>query len=386
MSGTAWDGPRFRPPPAVVLLVPVILSLLVQVPAAIVIAIATDQGLALGAAEVAIAAIGPIALLAARRLPGPTVAVVAAAALADLLLGPDVGPPYVALAFAIVLAVARGALVWALVSVGIVWLAAILVAPFAGIVWPPPRIALTTAVLAVCFGVGWFARTRRQRAAAYREETARRRRDAEEAERLRVANELHDVLGHSLSLINVQAGVALHLLDRDPDHARGALEHIKAASRSALDEVRGVLGVLRSDAPDDAPLVPQQGLADIERLVDGVRSAGLDIALEDRLVADARGPVPWAVQAAAYRIVQEALTNVLRHAAASRAVVVLDREPGALTLTVDDDGRGAGDAEPGGGLLGMRGRAELLGGRVEVEAAPLGGMRVAARLPWSEDS
>lgn len=161
MSGTAWDGPRFRPPPAAVLLVPVILSLIVQVPAAIVIAITTAQPLGLGILQVAIAALGPAALLAARRLPGPTVAVVAAAALADLLLAPDIGPPYLAIAFAIILAVARGALVWALASVGTVWLAAILLAPLAGVSWSPPRIAGTTAALAVCFAVGWFARTRR---------------------------------------------------------------------------------------------------------------------------------------------------------------------------------------------------------------------------------
>ncbi len=110
MSGAAWDGPaeRFRPPPAVVLLLPVVLSLLAQVPAAVGIAIVTRQGLGPGIAQVVIAAAGPLALLASRRLPGPTVAFVSAAALADLLLAPDVGPPYVALAFAILSTVVRG--------------------------------------------------------------------------------------------------------------------------------------------------------------------------------------------------------------------------------------------------------------------------------------
>ncbi len=385
MSGTVWDWPRFRPPPAVVLLAPVVLSLLAQLPAAVVIAIANRQGVALGLVEVGLAAIGPLALLASRRFPGPTVAVVSAAALADLLIGPDIRPPYVAIAFAIALAVARGALPWALVSVGAVWFTAILVAPSLGIVWPPPRIALMTVGLALCFGVGWFARTRRQRTIAYREAAARRRREAEEAERLRVANELHDVLGHSLSLINVQAGVALHLLDRDPEHARGTLEHIKVASRSALDEVRGVLGVLRSDAADEAPLAPQQGLADLTRLVAGVRSAGLEVALEDPAGVQQQAP-PWAVQAAAYRIVQEALTNVLRHAGASRAVVTLAREPGELAIGIEDDGRGIGDAAPGGGLLSMRSRAELLGGRVDLGPAAGGGTRIGIRLPWPEAS
>jgi len=396
MSGAAWDGPaeRFHPPRLAVLLVPVILSLLVQVPVAIVIAIWTRPGPLLAIGEIAIAAFGPLALLASRRFPGPTVAVVSAAALADVLLGPDLGPPYVAIAFAIGLAVLRGALGWALISVGTAWLAAILLAPIIGLDWPPFRIVLTTLALAACFGIGWFARRRRDRAAAYREETIRRRRAAEEAERLRIANELHDVLGHSLSLINVQAGVALHLLDRDPSHARGALEHIKAASRSALDEVRGVLGVLRSDAPDDPPLVPQQGFADLDRLMAGVRSAGLDVILEDPaglVTASASTPIggsqpPWAVQLAAYRIVQEALTNVLRHASAKRAIVRIAREPGELVITVDDHGRGIGDAVPGGGVLSMQSRAELLGGAVEVGVAPAGGTRVTARLPWREES
>ena len=386
MSGTAWDGPRFRPPTGAVLLVPVILSLLAQVPAAVVIAFATKPGLLLGVAEIALAALGPLALLASRRFPGPTVAVVSVAALADLMFGPDVGPPYIALAFAIALAVARGALIWALISVGTVWLAAIFLAPLAGLAWPPPRIAITTAVLALCFGVGSFARSRRQRAQAYRESFARRRREAEEAERMRVAGELHDVLGHSLSLINVQAGVALHLLERDPGHVRDALEHIKSVSHSALQEVRGVLGVLRGEGSQDAPLAPQPGLAELDRLVEGVRSAGLDVVLDDRLPADSPERAPWAVQAATYRIVQEALTNALRHALATRVVVSLARMPGELRCTVDDDGRGVGAAAVGGGLLGMRSRAELLGGQVDVGPAPLGGTRVAARLPWVGES
>lgn len=182
----------------------------------------------------------------------------------------------------------------------------------------------------------------------------------------------------------MQAGVALHLLDRDPSHARGALEHIKAASRSALDEVRGVLGVLRSDAPDGVPLTPQQGLADLGRLVDGVRSAGLAVDIADRITGGPQPEPPWALQSAAYRIVQEALTNVLRHAGANRALVVLDAAPGALRITVDDDGVGVGDAPAGVGLLSMRGRAELLGGDLEVLPGPLGGTRVTARLPWGE--
>ena len=233
-DGRPWDerpadGPhrRSRPPAAVVLLVPVVISLLVQVPAAIGIAVWTDAGWAAGLGQVALALVGPLALLGARRFPGPTVAVVAAAALADLLLTPDLGPPYVALAFAIVLAVTRNAAVWAAISTVVAWSAAIVVGTSIGLAWHPFRVAFTTLALAACFGIGWFIRMRRARAAEFRTEALRRRQTAEERERVRIARELHDVIGHALSQINVQASVGLHLMDRDPEQARTALASVK---------------------------------------------------------------------------------------------------------------------------------------------------------------
>ncbi len=377
-----WDGPseRFRPPDAVVLLAPVLISLVVQVPAAIGIAVWSGAGWPSGLLAVALAAIGPVALLGSRRYPGPTVAVVALAASADLLLGPEAGPPYVALAFAIVLAVARGAVLWTVGTVGVAWLAALVLGPALGLSWHPFRIALTTLALAACFGIGSFVRVRRERAVAFQAELARRRQSAEQRERVRIARELHDVIGHALSQINVQASVGLHLMDRDTEQARTALGNIKETSKTALEEVRSVLGVIRSDG--DAPLAPQAELAELPRLVAGVRSPGFEAELVDRL-----DEVPGrAVQFATYRIAQEALTNVVRHSGATRAIVTVERLDDELLLTVDDDGRGADGAPDGGGILGMRERAALLGGSVTVEPSPRGGTRVTARLPWGATS
>lgn len=402
-GGPPWGGPpqwatqseleRRRPPAGFVLVAPVVISLLVQVPAAIGIALWQHVAWPLALLHLALAAAGPLALLGARRYPGPTVAAVSLAALADFLLAPDVGPPYVALLFAIVLAVARGAVIWAAVSVAAVWVAAVVTGAMFGITWSPLRIAFTTLVLGVCFGIGWFVRTRRARLAAYRAEALRRRESAEERERMRIARELHDVIGHALSQINVQASVGLHLMDRDAEQARSALAHIKETSRTALEEVRSVLGVIRDG---EAPLVPQAELAELPRLVRGLAAPGFTVHLDDRLAA----PPGRAVQFAAYRIAQEALTNVVRHAEAGRAEVVLERLDDELVVTVDDDGTGpgpmggelAGDpvtglgvaATEGRGILGMRERAALLGGAVEIGVSPLGGTRVTARLPWSD--
>ncbi len=369
------------------LLAPVVISLLVQVPAAIGIAVWTHVGWAAGLGQVALAIAGPLALLASRRFPGPTVAVVAALALADLLVTPDAGPPYLAFAFAIVLAVARGAVVWAAVSTVVAWVAAIWLGAVLGLSWHPFRIAATTLALAACFGIGWFVRVRRTRAAAYREQALRRRRSAEARERVRIARELHDVIGHALSQINVQASVGLHLMDRDPEQARTALSSIKETSKTALDEVRSVLGVIRDG---DAPLAPQAEIAELPRLLRGVGSPDFSAELIDRLDA-----VPGrAAQFAAYRIVQEALTNVVRHSGATRAVVELEHVGDELVVTIDDDGSGFGERadtdavdavdeeHTGTGILGMRERATLLGGTVDLETSDLGGVRVVAHLPW----
>ncbi|GAA3769269.1 hypothetical protein GCM10022240_22100 [Microbacterium kribbense] len=383
MPEQRWDesGPRWRPPPGVTLYAPVIVSLLVQVPATIGVSSwmhAAPRWLLLGTA---LATASALALLAARALPGPTVALVAALAAADLFVPPDAGPPFIALAFAIIGAVVRGALVWALSSVGAAWLVAVVASGMTGQLWHPFRIALVTLVLGLCFAVGAGIRTRADRAARHRAQFAERRRANEQEERTRIARELHDVLAHSLSQIAVQSGVGLHLFDRDPERAREALANIRGLSATGLDEVRGVLAILRGEGagPGTAPLTPQPQLADIAALVAARSGHGLAVALDDRL----DGHLPRSgIQTTAYRLVQEALTNVVRHSEATHAAVRLRREGADLLVTVDDDGIGIGGRPEGGGMRGMRERAALVHGTVRTIPGPAGGTRILARLPW----
>ncbi|KUL31989.1 sensor histidine kinase [Actinoplanes awajinensis] len=203
---------------------------------------------------------------------------------------------------------------------------------------------------------------------AWRERAEAAVRERETQERLRIARELHDVLAHQISLISVQAGAALHR--RDPDGAFEALEHIRAASKQALREFRTVLGVLRDDAP-------RVSLARLPELLAEVRAAGVDV----RLTGEPPRDLPAAVDAAAFRIVQESLSNVLRHAGARTVRIDIHEAGGRLALRVDDDGAGGVPAAPGNGLRGMRERVETLGGTVEAGRGPEGGFRVRAELP-----
>ena len=376
-EGPPWATRRAR------LIAPVVIAFLVQVPASVWGAVRLHHGAPGGQAalHVALAVAGPLALLGARRFPGPVVALVSACAALDVLTTPVFGPPYIALAFAIIGAVVRGAAVWAAASVATAWAIVLLVASFSGREWRPPVVVAATIGLAVCFGIGAFVRTRRARFAAMRAESARQRQSVEERERVRIARELHDVLGHALSQITVQAGVGLHLFDRDPEQARAALANVKESSKRALDEVRGVLGVLRDG---ETPLTPEAGLGELPGLVLGAAGPGFETTLDDRL----GGELPdRSTQLAAYRIVQEALTNVIRHSRARRAEVVLERSSERmLTVRVVDDGRGlsAPDTIDGGhrGILGMQERAALLGGSVTITDRPGGGVEVVAVLPW----
>jgi signal transduction histidine kinase len=247
----------------------------------------------------------------------------------------------------------------------------------------------TIALLAVATAAGDAARNRRayivevvRRAAEAErthEEEARRRVDEE---RLRIARELHDITAHSLSIVAVQSGVALHVLDSDPESARSALVAIRETSRSALQELRAMLGVLRSagEVGDGAPLAPTPGLARIEDLVQPLRDAGLHVEVTGPPPGD---PLPAMVDASAYRIVQEALTNVLRHAESANVRVTLSRDEGSLSLEVADDGAAGGGAltREGHGIAGMRERALALGGTFFAGPQPGRGWRVAATLP-----
>ena len=201
-------------------------------------------------------------------------------------------------------------------------------------------------------------------------------------ERLRIAREVHDVVGHGLATITLRAGVADRVADRDPDEVREALRAIRQVSRESLAELGALLGVLREG--EDAPAVrtPAPDLDALPRLVDGLREAGLEVDLQ----VDGNGAaVPEVVAAAGYRIVQEALTNVARHAGPNvRAHVRLSRRNGVVEVEVRDDGRDApATVRPGGGLTGMRERAASLGGAFEAGRAAEGGFRVWASLPMA---
>jgi signal transduction histidine kinase len=223
-------------------------------------------------------------------------------------------------------------------------------------------------------------RNRAELAERTREEEARRRVDEE---RLRIARELHDVVSHSIGVISVQAGVAAHLLERRPDKAGKALATIRQASDEALGELHAMLGVLRQPDGQDAPLTPEPGLAQLGALVAQAEGAGLQVAVA---VDDGLQRLPPALDLACYRIVQESLTNVVRHAHARHATVTVTAGD-ALVVTVDDDGAGA--AAPGSGtsngagqgIVGMRERARALGGTLEAGPRREGGFRVRASLP-----
>lgn len=227
---------------------------------------------------------------------------------------------------------------------------------------------------------------RAERAERTREEEARRR-VAEE--RLRIARDLHDVVAHHIALVNVQAGVAAHVMDKRPDQAKEALAHVRDASRSALNELRATVGLLRQSGDPEAPTEPAPGLAVLDDLVDTFRNAGLPVKVMVQLGTAAAVPLPAAVDLAAYRVIQEALTNVRKHAGpGAGAEVSVVRVGGSVEVTVLDDGGGAPDPSPeprdpggGHGLLGMRERAVALGGSCFAGPRFGGGYRVHAILP-----
>ncbi|NGN94909.1 sensor histidine kinase [Nocardioides sp. KC13] len=219
------------------------------------------------------------------------------------------------------------------------------------------------------------------------EARAQRQRRAVSDERLRMAADLHDGVGHGLAVIAMQAGAALHVLDRDPEAARRNLEAIRAESKESLDLLRRQLARLTDTEPGTEPAqrAPEHGLADLPALVERVRSGGLDVSL--RLEVDAASAE---AERAAYAVVQEGLTNVLRHAGASRAEVsVVSTTATEMVVTVRDDGRGSDmsskERRPGMGIVGMRSRVEALGGTLE--AGPeVRGFRLRASIPLSGSS
>jgi signal transduction histidine kinase len=212
-------------------------------------------------------------------------------------------------------------------------------------------------------------------------------------ERARIARELHDLVAHSMSIVAVQAGVGHYLIDRDPAQAKDALATIETTSRQALTEMRRMLGVLRVDTTDDpgadtSALEPQPGANDLSTLIAESADNGLDVDLV--IEPDGAMPdLPSGVALSAYRIVQEALTNVRKHAGPARVTVTVAHDAEQLDLTIDDDGRGISTLPAGGGgfgLVGMRERATFLGGELIAGPRPGGGFRVHATLPIREDT
>ncbi|WP_435843282.1 sensor histidine kinase [Streptomyces gardneri] len=344
--------------------------------------------------------LGAAALVLRHRWPVPVVFGVAAVTLAYLAAGYPYGPVFVLIAVACFAAVVQGHRIAAGCALGLLWAGHLLLSHWLYRWLPPagdgpapwgqelPAGAFAVAVLAA----SELVRVRREQWAQQRAERAAAERRRADEERLRIARELHDVLAHSISVINVQAGVGLALLDADPEQARTALTTIKAASKEALGEVRQVLDTLRT--PGDAPRAPAPGLARLPELVEQAAAAGLTVTVTTSGPPAAAGKagkaatgkaaaLPPGADLAAFRIVQEALTNVVRHSGSRTARVEIAHGPARLDLRVDDDGPATG-TEAGGsgnGLAGMRERAAALGGTIDAGVRPDGGFRVHAVLP-----
>ncbi|MEV2273080.1 sensor histidine kinase [Nonomuraea africana] len=324
--------------------------------------------------------VGPVAMLTTRRFPITSLAATLMATCAYVAVGYPYGPVFLSPIILLFQTVSQG-------RRKVAWIASALTAAYFLVysTWlvasPSPgswHILAIVAVMLLILAAGEMARYRREgRAEHARVAEEESRRQASE-ERLTMAQELHDVLAHNISLIHVQASTALHLIDDDPSQARSALTTIKAASKEVLGELRSVLNVLREGAPRS----PTAGL---DRLGDLVERSGLDVSLKQ---VGSR-PLPAQVERAAYRIVQESLTNAARHAPGSRVSVRLEYLPGELVITVGDTGPATpavlSEEGSGNGTPGMRERAAALGGTLV--AGPSGaGFKVEARLPLPEET
>ncbi len=340
----------------------------------------------LDALAIILVALGPVALVFAVRWPVPVLWFIAAVTLTYLLRGYPYGPVVFALVAAVVVVVMRGHR-WS------AWLAlAALIAlhfglrgPLVGTAMSWLQLVAVAAWALLVLVIAEFARTRRERLLAARRVRAETERRQAGEERLRLAQELHDVVAHHMSLINVQAGVALHVVDRHPEQAQTALAAIKDASKTALTEMRWLVDTLR-DESEAAPRGPASTLSALDELAERSRHTGL--AVEVTRTGSPR-ELSAGVELAAFRIVQESLTNVVRHAGAHRAQVRLDYRDDVLSVQVDDDGRGfdpAAVSGDGSGLRGMRERARALGGQLDIQRSPSGGTRVSATLPLDGDA
>ena len=333
----------------------------------------------LGPVEWALLVVGPLALVFRRRWPVAVLWVTFAATLTPS----GAWSANLSLIVAFFLAATGGhrRAAWVVIVIG--YLCSVWLAPLA---YGEPTGSLTRALALA----GWLAvlviatevvRLRRERTVEIRATRALDARRQASEERLQMARDLHDVIGHNISLINVQAGVGLDLMDTHPEQARAALAAIKAVSKDALDELRTMLAVLRQ-GDEDAHARPAPGLDRLDELIEATRTAGIRVTVQT--VGEARS-LPAAVDLAAYRIVQESLTNVARHAGPATATVRLTHGSDGLDIEVCDDGHSSdvngAHRGTGSGIVGMRERASALGGRLQAGPRPGGGFAVTAQLP-----
>ncbi|HWM05826.1 MAG TPA: sensor histidine kinase [Actinophytocola sp.] len=333
------------------------------------------------ALTVVLCLLGPVCLLYRRRYPLPTLAAVVAVTSAYLLLGFPPGPVFLSVVVAVFNSVLHGPRLYAWLSSWAGVAVLIVMADLNSPLYQPglTEFGFAAVWLTLILGFGELLRARNERIRQAEEARVEQSRRQASEERLRIARDVHDVLAHHVSLINVQSGVALHLIDEQPEQARQALTAIKQSSKEVLVELRNILGVLR-DVDGDAPRQPVAGLDQLDRLLERMREAGLPVTLD---VEGERRALPSGVAAAAVRIVQESLTNTYRHAGPTQATVVLSYLPEELRVRVDDNGRGgtAFSMGSGHGLTGMRQRTEALGGTLTAGPRPEGGFQVAATLP-----
>jgi signal transduction histidine kinase len=328
-----------------------------------------------------LAACLPIAV--SRRWPAWAAALTGAATVAYVGLGYAYGPIIFALVVAVYRLAAGTPVRPALAGAAVLMCAGLgAVAARTGAGQPDwSDFVAAAACFAVPAAVGVAVKVRRDAAVDVRAEQSRR---AVSEQRLLLAQEVHDVVGHGLAVIAIQAGAALRVLERDPARARQALEAIRAASKDALDGMRAELAALREPGrPGPAPLRPATGLTDLPALAARIRSSGLPVAVEIDGTVSGLG-LPAEADRSAYRIIQESLTNVLRHGGpGATARVRVEVDAGALRLEVTDTGRGVAPAPSAGGqgIDGMRARAAALGGSLEAGPRPEGGFAVRARLP-----
>lgn len=329
-----------------------------------------------------------LALVVRRRYPMAVFGALAAISIWYYAAGYPDGPAWLGLFVAIYTLTAYGDGRWSvrtaaggIAVLSLMWLLSGDLEPRAEAGWLFFRIG--TAVMAATLGesirsrrvIAAEAQARAERAERTREQEARRRVDAE---RLRIAREVHDTVAHAIAIVNVQAGVTAHVLDKRPERARDALVTIEQTSARALRELRDTLGVLRGTEDERAPT---PGLGQLDEICQLAREAGLDVTVETSGPPDG-AELPGAVDQAAYRILQESITNVIRHAGPAQVQIAVDHTGDELRIRITDDGRGPNGSHPAGrGITGMRERCALLGGELSAGGGPAGGFQVRARLP-----